>query len=289
MKSILTTLFSILITSGLYASPQSPDFIVIGKDTIGTYNLLLEKYLQNTDSNSTGQLFGLTFRKSNSMNCWRGYQAIYTLQNDSLFLTDIIECGELLYGSIDKEKSLEKIKAIFGDKFKNERVFIFWFDGIFSYPLTPEIIRWDGVFYKIFEKEKVIYISKGHVTKTMEIDNYIDDPKRIDRRDKYKISDVLFKEIKKEKWKNKMDYDCGNGYWITINEKGIVTKVAIRFYEDGDTPIEDNEENYCVNKVYNALKDLKFDVIKDKGMPIMEEIFIEIWQEDNGRIKNWTR
>lgn len=284
MKSILTILFAMLITSGLYASPQSPDFIVIGKDTIGTYNLLLEKYLQKIDSNNTGQMFGLTFRKSNSMNCWRGYQAIYTLQNDSLFLTDIIECGELLYGSIDKVESREKIKAIFGDKFKNDRVFIYWYDGVFSFPLTQQMLRQDGVFYKIFEKEKAIYVSKGHVTKIIEIYNYIDDPKRIDRRDKYKISDVLFKEIKKEKWKNKMDYDCGNGYWVTINEKGIVTKVAIRFYEDGDSPIEDKEENFCINKVYNALKDLKFDVIKDKGMPISEEIYLDVFQEDNGRM-----
>ncbi len=141
MKSILTILFAMLITSGLYASPQSPDFIVIGKDTIGTYNLLLEKYLQKIDSNNTGQMFGLTFRKSNSMNCWRGYQAIYTLQNDSLFLTDIIECGELLYGSIDKVESREKIKAIFGDKFKNDRVFIYWYDGVFSFPLTQQMLR----------------------------------------------------------------------------------------------------------------------------------------------------
>ncbi len=81
-----------------------------------------------------------------------------------------------------------------------------------------------------------------------------------------------------------MDYDCGNGYWVTINEKGIVTKVAIRFYEDGDSPIEDKEENFCINKVYNALKDLKFDVIKDKGMPISEEIYLDVFQEDNGRM-----
>jgi hypothetical protein len=40
--------------------------------------------------------------------------------------------------------------------------------------------------------------------------------------------------------------------------------------------------------MYNALKTLKFDIIKDKGKPMSEDIYIEIWIEDNGKIENWT-
>lgn len=40
--------------------------------------------------------------------------------------------------------------------------------------------------------------------------------------------------------------------------------------------------------MFSAIKDLKFDIIKDKGIPISEDIYIEIWIEDNGKIKNWT-
>jgi hypothetical protein len=39
----------------------------------------------------------------------------------------------------------------------------------------------------------------------------------------------------------------------------------------------------------NALKTLKFDIVKDKGKPIAEDIYIEIWVEDNGKVENWTR
>src|SRR5690606_13425185 len=143
---------------------------------------------------STEQLFGLAFRDGATFNCWRGYQAIYKIENDSLFLVDIINCGELRNGKINKTQSLDKIKAIFGDKFKNEKVFIDWFDGYLNFPLTNEVLRWDGVFYKIFEREKVMTISNGLVEKVADFDNYIDDPKRIDRRNKEKISDILFKE-----------------------------------------------------------------------------------------------
>jgi hypothetical protein len=84
--------FLTLCSLRLFASPQMPDYIIFKGDTIATYNLILEQYLQRNDT--TEQLFGLSFRNSTdgsfSFNCWRGYQAIYKIDNDSLFLVDII-------------------------------------------------------------------------------------------------------------------------------------------------------------------------------------------------------
>jgi hypothetical protein len=37
------------------------------------------------------------------------------------------------------------------------------------------------------------------------------------------------------------------------------------------------------------LKSLRFAILKDKGKPIAEEIYIEIWVEDNGKLENRTR
>ena len=51
---------------------------------------------------------------------------------------------------------------------------------------------------------------------------------------------------------------------------------------------EKDEYNFCVEKMFNALKSLKFDIIKDKGIPISEDIYIETWIEGNGKIENWT-
>ena len=52
---------------------------------------------------------------------------------------------------------------------------------------------------------------------------------------------------------------------------------------------ERDEYNYCINTIFSSLKKLKFDIIKDKGKPISENIYIEIWfDEKKGKIENWT-
>lgn len=276
-------------TNQLFASPQMPDYLIYGKDTIATYNLLVEQYLQHYDTTKTDKLFGLSFRNGSSFNCWRGYQAIYKIENDSLFLTDIINCGELRNGRINKSESLEKIKQIFGDKLINEKVYINWFDGFINFPLTNKMLRWDGVFYRIFEKEKVITITNGLVGKIEDVENYVDDRKRIDRRYGAKTSDIIFKKLKKSNWKNAKDFDCGETYMVTIDENGNVSKVRmLRTQEEIEKYYEKDEYNFCIDKMFNALKSLKFDIIKDKGKPIKEEIYIKIWQEDNGKLENWT-
>jgi len=288
-KNIISIIIFLVTPLGLLASPQIPDYIIYEKDTIATYNLILEQYLQQQDTGKTDKLFGLTFRNGASLNCWRGYQAVYKIENDSLFLTDIINCGELCNGKINKVQSVGKIKTIFADRLINDKVYIDWFDGKINFPLINKILRWDGVFYKIFEKEKVITISKGIVEKIEDVNNYVDDPNRINRRDKNKVSELLFKKLKKTKWKNSNDFDCSEKYLVKIDEKGNISKVSM-LYSDEDIKkyYEQDEYNYCINKMFNALKDLKFDIIKDKGKPVSEEIYIEIWIEDNGRIKNWT-
>lgn len=289
MKKQIISLILILFSLGLFASPQMPDYFVYGKDTIATYNLILEQFLQKQDTSKTEQLFGLTFRNEASFNCWRGYQAIYKIENDSLFLVDIINCGERRHGQINKIESIEKIKAIFKDKLVNGKVFINWFSGYINFPLSDKVLRWDGVFYKIFEKEKVITISNGLVSNVEDVNNYIDDPKRIDRRDKNKISDLLFKKLKMEKWKNSSNFDCGSKYLITIDQDGNVSKVRMLYTdEEIEKYYEKDEYNFCVEKMFNALKSLKFDIIKDKGIPISEDIYIETWIEGNGKIENWT-
>jgi hypothetical protein len=237
-----------------------------------------------------GKLFGLSFREGSTFNCWRGYQAIYRLDNDSLFLVDIISCGERRNKTINKRASADRIRSIFRDKFINESVYINWFSGDMKFPLTNKVLRWDGVFYTIYAREKVITISKGNVLNAQDVENYVDDPDRIDRKDKNKISGILFKKLKKATWKNKDGFDCSDKYMVTIDENGNISGVRMLY---SDKEIEQyhvkDEYNFCIRKLYDALKSLRFDIIKDKGRPIAEEIYIEIWVEDNGKIENWTR
>lgn len=292
-KLIVSPLIIFLFTLSAFrtlASPQLPDYIIFKGDTLATYNLFIEQYFQLQAKPDEGKLFGLSFRDGSSFNCWRGYQAIYKIDNDSLFLVDIIHCGERRNGKIDKAASIEKMKEIFKGKFLNGRVYINWFSGDMKFPLTNKVLRWDGVFYTIYEREKVITISNGKVLTTEDVENYVDDPKRINRKDKNKISDILFKKLKKSKWKNKEDFDCSEKYMVTIDENGNVLKVKMLYTEEElEKYFEKDEYNFCISKVYNTLKSLKFDIIKDKGKPIAEEIYIEIWVEDNRKLENWTR
>ena len=184
-------------STGLLGSPQTPDYIIIKGDTIPTYNLLLESYLQKLDTVEAQRLFGLAFRDGASTNCWRGYQAIYLLQNDSLFLVDIINCGALRNKTIDKLESLRRMRTIFGAAVRQNRVFINWFSGVINYPIDNSILRWDGVFYTIYERETIVNIDFGKVTEVKDVKNYEDIPNGIDRRDKGKVSKILFKQLKK--------------------------------------------------------------------------------------------
>jgi hypothetical protein len=276
-------------SSGLLGSPQTPDYIIIKGDTIPTYNLLLESYLQKLDTVEAQRLFGLAFRDGASTSCWRGYQAIYLLQSDSLFLVDIITCGAFRNKSINKLESLNRMKAIFGTAVHQNRVLINWFSGIINYPIGNTILRWDGVFYTIYERETIVTIDLGKVTEVKNVKNYEDVPDGIDRRNKNKISKILFKQLKRNRWKNSEEYDCSTKYLVTINENGIVSKVRMLYSDAEIQRYYDKEEyDFCLSKMYNSLKTLKFDIIKNKGVPIAEDIYIEIWVEDNGKLENWT-
>lgn len=269
-----------------------PDYIIYGKDTTATYNLLLEQYLQNQDTSKTEKLFGLSFRNGSSFNCWRGYQAIYKIDNDSLFVVDVINCGELRNGKIDKAASATKMKTIFGNNLTRGRAYIDWFSGDINIPLSKNLLRWDGVFYKIFETEKVLNIENGSVSKVEDVSNYVNVPRAIDRRDKDEVSGILFKRLKKEKWKKADDCDCSEKYMVTIDENGYVAKIRMLEYDTEEKIEKDWERkdyDYCIGTMYNALRKMRFDIIKDKGKPISEDIYIEIWTKDNGRIENWTR
>lgn len=284
-----------LISYRLSASPQIPDYIIFKGDTIATYNLILEQYLQKIGEAEQGKLFGLSFRDGASTNCWRGYQAIYKIDNDSLFLVDIIYCGERRNGKIDKAASAQKMRTMFGNKFLNDKVYIDWFTGDISFHLknpNNKVLRWDGVFYKIFEQETVIKISFGKVLSIADVNNYEDSPRGIDRKDKSKLSDILFNQIKKARWKNTDKFDCSDKYLVTIGEDGKVSKVIMPEYPTQDSIDkywDKDEYNYCINNVFKALRNLKFDIIKDKGKPISEDVYFEIWFDNRRKIENWTR
>lgn len=235
-------------------------------------------------------LFGLSFREGASTICWRGYQAIYQVTSDSLFLTAITRCGERWEGAIDKSASNARMREIFKEKVVNDRVFIDWFSGDISFPLTDKVLRWDGVFYKIFEQEKVIRVSAGKITKLKSVENYVDAPRRIDRRYKTRIAPLFFEKIKNARWLKKDSCDCSETYLVTINGKGKISAARMDY-----TPEEKAEffvrkdYDYCISNLLWSLRKMRFDIIRDKGKPKSEVIKIEIFINSDGEIEDWTR
>lgn len=283
---IILTSFLLVSKQNVWASPQLPDYLIFNRDTIPVYSLLLEQYLEKINTPNQGDLFSLKFRDGASLNCWRGYQAIYLIENDSLFLKNIIDCGER---KIDQKASDQRISEIFNSKVKNGKVHIDWFSGDFSLP-NGELLRWDGVFHKTFENEILITVEKGKVRKISEIENYIDDPNRINRKYGDTISKVMFNKLYTLNWSNKKDFDCSEKYLVTIGKKGEVSKVMMPEYKTKKEIKEfweRNEYNYCIKAVLKGLQGLKFDILKMNGKPIEENIYLEIWVEDDGKLENW--
>lgn len=276
-------------------SPQVPDYLIYQNDTIPTYNLLVEQYLQKIKGDN-GKLFNMNFRNSidgrlgGSLNCWRGYQAIYEIENDSLFVNNIIECHSLAGTVKDKPKSY--LSEIFGEKVKNERVFLDWFTGKISFPTVRDdnlILRWDGVFEKIYHYEMVIDIDQGKIIELNDEENYIDLENGINRLKKDTISTILFEQLRNSRLKKNNKFDCSDEYLITILEDGKVGEIRMAWT---DQQIKEfftkREYNYCISLLTKSLSKLQFDIIKRKGEPLQETILLEIWLNDDGSIENWT-
>ena len=298
IRYLILLILVLFLSKISFASPQVPDYLIYKNDTISIYNLILEKYFEQIKKSDNGKLFGLSFRESSTLNCWRGYQAMYVIENDSIFLENIFDYGELysLYGKrnvIDPKRILAskgKMKLIFKNKIEKGRVFIDWLREDISVR-NGKLLRWDGVFYKIFEQEILFKIKNGRIAKMKEIENYIDHPKKINRRYKDTISKIIFQELKKLDWKKLDEMECSEEYTIIIGENGKIKGVSMTAYkeEEIDEMWERKEYNSCIQNILNGLKKLKFDVIKQKGKRITEKVYLELWYEEKtGKLENWT-
>ncbi|WP_044204635.1 hypothetical protein [Flammeovirga sp. OC4] len=279
--SILTLLLFQLNVS--YGSHQFGDYIVYQGDTSITFNFFLENYLKKVTKDN-GKLFGLSFRENATFNCWRGYQAIYLIENDSLFLTDIITPGEIRKNkTIDKEKSQSKITEIFKDKIVNNRVLIDWYSGSFIIA-KGDVLRRNAAVPKTFERELSVIAEKGNIIEKTMINNYEEVPNGISRRysDKPAPDDVILEEIKKLK-KREIE-DCLGGYNIIIGTNGKISEVSRTFQipeGGGLEKLQKEAQDLTTQKIANHLASLSFDIVKHKGVPVEEKVDIIIFKLEN--------
>lgn len=295
----MLTILLFLITSKGFANPQSPNLLIYEGDTTEMYTLLLKQYFDQIKKNDDvkRKFFESGFREGVSFNCWGAYayRAIFRVENDSLWLEQIISCKEHFSSDlIDTKKSKKRISEIFGNKVVGGKVFVDWFSGNLSIS-KPEskILRseWDSVFTYTFEEEIMIEFDEGVVKNITEIKNYIDEPSGINRKYRDKISKVIFREILKIKWNNIDKFDCSEVYRIKIGKDGRIEEVimpACQTEEQISKQWETKREyNYCLETLTRGLSKLKFDIVKKSGQAIEENIDIKIWINNDGTIENW--
>ncbi len=123
IKFYTIILFLLIFNLKVFATAQVPDLMVIGKDTFLMHTNPLEIYLD-----SIGNRDFPDFKGGGSTACWRGYQAVWRVENDSMFLVKIQSCHR---DEGDVDANLEKM---FGDKFINGKVYAYWFTGLIVLP-----------------------------------------------------------------------------------------------------------------------------------------------------------
>jgi len=123
MKIFTLILFLLICNLKVFATAQVPDLMIIGKDTFLMHTNPLEIYLD-----SIGNRDFPDFKGSGSTARWRGYRAVWRVENDSMFLVSIQSCHK---GEGDVDANLKKM---FGDKYINGRVYAYWYTGLIVLP-----------------------------------------------------------------------------------------------------------------------------------------------------------
>jgi len=218
MKTILKHLFfTFLFTKSnfLLATAQTPDYLIVGKDTFAIFSNPLEDfYTHETRPNSF-----FDEKPCYSTACWRDYVAFWKLENQKLYLVKIVSCCS--------ENVVADLKKFFGEKYTNNQVFADWFTGNIISP-QGELIYYVHMGYSsVYEKETEYVFEKGVLKSQKEFKNFISKSIYTENSDSLKnfiyshINWDLFPELENEKLNIKV--------FATINssENGKIDSVKI--------------------------------------------------------------
>lgn len=155
MKKSICILLFFLITGQAFAASQVPDLCVFKKDTVqdtlSTFVFPLEDFFE-----LIGERDLKGFKYCESPSCTRGYQAVWSIENDSLFLVNIQGCNEQM--SWCDESSMPNLSLMFGTECVNNKVFAYWVTGKYRFFEGDEVPYIDKQIYKA---ERQVKIEKG--------------------------------------------------------------------------------------------------------------------------------
>jgi hypothetical protein len=282
IKLIFSILFCILTFINASASPQAPDYLIVGKDTLSIFFLPLNYLDPLTQKDFFKNLNTDSSDLRVSFNLWRGYQAYWQIIDKQLYLVG-------LKGFANSD---EILKRTFTSRYDNGKVLAYWFSSYLAVA-KDKMLKWDGVFSRTYFKEEIFDFKNGNLTRRRIVDNYIPVKNGISRLDSNRthITDTLFKLVKEFNWKKLSDCNCDDKYLISINEKGKVSNVELIPYTNNkDTAqMEIDDHKKCIKKFNRKFKKLQFDIVKWNGQPFEEKYYFELFYTVEGKLENWTR
>ncbi|MCT4640225.1 MAG: hypothetical protein N4A72_21185 [Bacteroidales bacterium] len=253
---LLSVIFILLIrnTDISYGCDQISDILVINSDTLYLDNMMmdyegfpLETYLNEVGDRTIPGTSGCNYTA-----CYRDYVAFWTIQNDSLFLTDILDCYS--YTGLREDTAKADMSTMFGNRYKNGRVFAYWFSNKLYCPFGREFNVYNKEFaysYKI--KKGIVKRFKKHV-------NYYDTPEGINRFNYHKTRVTLYNKLKESIDWSEINSSCSGNFYIKIGKNGCIKDVVCT---DSDCDCK-----YLDKIITKSLKDIRFDIIKRKGKRI---------------------
>lgn len=277
MRLLLIFMVTVFSFHGLRGSPQAPDLLIIGSDTIPIFFLPLNQLDEPTQKNFFNNLRTRDSLFFGSLNLWRGYQAFWQLADNKLFLV----------GLKGYQNSDEILKASFPEQYREGKVFAYWFSSYLAIP-KGRLLKWDGVFSRTYFKEEIYNFHGGIINRIETVDNYTDLKNGVSRMDPKIMTNAIFKRIKRLNWKRLSECDCDDTYEISIDENGRVSDIELVSYLDNAQSAKEYAEELkpCIEKFKVQLKKMQFDIIKWNGKPYMDKVVIELFYDK--KLENWT-
>jgi len=276
-RTILIFIFFLLFKNA-FSTGQVPDYLIINNDTLPIFSNPLDQYIRKVENKELKKLIDSI--NCNSTACWRGYKAIWELQNDTLFLRKIASCHKFC----GHEVSDTNLKEIFG----TENVVADWFTGKIVMP-KGELIQYIHMGYEsVYEEEHVYSFRKG-IKKNVRIksnEKLVEKYRQfqIEREVGKSVQDTLFHYVKSNVSWDTLDtpmYNfCNEFYILTYNKRGVIKKVWMDYQGEtiiekiGDWFLNQFDDRKCRKKIKKTLKPLKLSYLELPDRKF--EIFFEI-------------
>lgn len=159
ITNLSIALFIVIAASPSYATEQTPDRLIIDKDTLLLHALPLEQW---KEQNNWDKPFLPDSLYHIHTGCWRGYVAHWELKDNRLYLIDIFNC--------DRSANAD-LTILFPGKVDNGRVYADWFSGTVT-AYNGNLIHYEhSGFSAIYEHELELAFDDGRKTSEAYFDN----------------------------------------------------------------------------------------------------------------------